>query len=155
YFQRLASYPQPSQPLSNERLRLVEAARGILFALSQIYKAVKQVVGCFTDEKFSLMFTRLLQGASSAMAQLIQSLDRFDSMAQVDVPDQTICAEVMRCCESNVVAFRRLVHMIQIQLRNIGIMADIRLVRNLVLVLHGALTEIRVAWDSLFPLLQN
>ncbi|KAF8926259.1 RAM signaling network component [Dissophora ornata] len=155
YFQRLATYPPPSRPLPGERMRLVEAARGILFALSQIYRAVKQVVGCSSDEKFSLMFTRLLQGASSAMAQLIQSLDRFDSSAQVQVPDQALCSEIMRCCESNVVAFRKLVHMVQAQIRSISISADARLVRNLVLMLHGALSEIRVAWESLLPLLHG
>ncbi|KAI7817205.1 RAM signaling pathway protein-domain-containing protein [Gamsiella multidivaricata] len=155
YFQRLATYPPLLHPLPSERMRLVEAARGILFALSQIYRAVKQVIGCSTDEKFSLMFTRLLQSANGAMAQLIQSLDRFDSSAQVQVPDQSICSEIMRCCESNVAAFRKLVHMVQAQIRNISVLADARLVRNLVLMLHGALAEIRVAWDSLLPLLQG
>ncbi|KAG0200468.1 RAM signaling network component [Mortierella sp. GBA30] len=153
YFQRLAAYPTPSHPLPSERLQLVEAARGILFALSQIYRAVKQVVGCSTDEKFSLLFVRLLQSANSAMTQLIQSLDKFDSSAQVQVPDQALCAEIVRCCESNVAAFRKLVHMVQMQIRNISLVADARLVRNLVLMLHGALSEIRVAWDSLLPLL--
>ncbi|KAF9576850.1 RAM signaling network component [Mortierella alpina] len=155
YFQRLAAYPPLSQPLPSERVKLVEAARGILFALSQIYRAVKQVVGCSTDEKFSLPFVRLLQSANSAMTQLIQSLDKFDSSAQVQVPDQPTCAEIVRCCESNVGAFRKLVHMVQMQLRNISVVADARLVRNLVLMLHGALSEIRVAWDSLLPLIQT
>ncbi|KAF9111655.1 RAM signaling network component [Mortierella sp. AM989] len=155
YFQRLAAYPPLQHPLPGDRLRLVEAARGILFALSQIYRAVKQVVSCSNDEKFSLMFTRLLQSANSAMTQLIQSLDRFDSSAQVQVPDQPICTEIMRCCESNVSAFKKLVHMVQTQIRSISIVADARLVRNLVLMLHGALSEIRVAWESLLPLLQG
>ncbi|KAG0298730.1 RAM signaling network component [Dissophora globulifera] len=155
YFQRLATHPPPLHPLPGERIRLVEAARGILFALSQIYRAVKQVVGCTADEKFRLSFTRLLQSANTAMAHLIQSLDRFDSSAQVQVPDQAICAEIMRCCESNVVAFRKLVHMVQSQIRSISILADARLVRNLVLMLHGALSEIRVAWESLLPLLHG
>ncbi|KAF9134401.1 RAM signaling network component [Mortierella sp. 14UC] len=155
YFQRLATYPPPPHPLPGERVRLVEAARGILFALSQIYRAVKQVVGCSADEKFSLLFTRLLQSANSAMTQLIQALDRFDNSAQIQVPDQSICAEIMRCCESNVVAFRKLVHMVQTQITSISLVADARLVRNLVLLLHGALSEIRMAWDSLLPLLQG
>ncbi|KAK3806160.1 MAG: RAM signaling pathway protein-domain-containing protein [Linnemannia elongata] len=155
YFQRLATHPPPPHPLPGERVRLVEAARGILFALSQIYRAVKQVVGCSTDEKFSLLFTRLLQSANSAMTQLIQALDRFDNSAQVQVPDQSICSEIMRCCESNVVAFRKLVHVVQTQIRSISMVADARLVRNLVLLLHGALSEIRMAWDSLLPLLQG
>ncbi|KAF9357876.1 RAM signaling network component [Mortierella sp. AD094] len=155
YFQRLAAYPPLQHPLPGERIRLIEAARGILFALSQIYRAVKQVVNCSSDEKFSLMFTRLLQSANSAMTQLIQSLDRFDNSAQLQVPDQPICTEIMRCCESNVVAFRKLVHMVQAQIRNISMVADARLVRNLVLMLHGALSEIRVAWESLLPLLQG
>lgn len=155
YFQRLATHPPPPHPLPGERVRLVEAARGILFALSQIYRAIKQVVGCSTDEKFSLLFTRLLQSANSAMTQLIQALDRFDNSAQVQVPDQSICSEIMRCCESNVVAFRKLVHVVQTQIRSISMVADARLVRNLVLLLHGALSEIRMAWDSLLPLLQG
>ncbi|KAF9091416.1 RAM signaling network component [Mortierella sp. AD031] len=155
YFQRLATHPPPPHPLPGERVRLVEAARGILFALSQIYRAVKQVVGCSTDEKFSLLFTRLLQSANSAMTQLIQALDRFDSSAQVQVPDQSICSEIMRCCESNVVEFRKLVHIVQTQIRSISMVADARLVRNLVLLLHGALSEIRMAWDSFLPLLQG
>ncbi|KAF9435762.1 RAM signaling network component [Entomortierella beljakovae] len=155
YFQRLATYPPLQRPLPGDRMRLVEAARGILFALCQIYKAVKQIVNCSNDEKFNLLFTRLLQSASSTMTQLIQSLDRFDSSAQIQVPDQNICGEVMRCCESNVGSFKKLVHMVQTQIRNISIVADVRLVRNLVLMLHGALSEIRYAWDSLLPLLQG
>ncbi|GJJ76494.1 hypothetical protein EMPS_08853 [Entomortierella parvispora] len=155
YFQRLASLPSPPQALPRDRLRLVDAARGILFALSQIFKAVKQVVGCSSDEKFTIMFNRLLQSASSAMTQLIQALDRFDSSSQMNVPDQLICSEVLRCCESNVVAFRKLVHVVQTQIRAISLAADARVVRNLVLMLHGALSEIRMAWDSLVPLLQG
>ncbi|KAG0012756.1 sterol homeostasis protein [Entomortierella chlamydospora] len=155
YFQRLAAYPPLQHPLPGERIRLIEAARGILFALSQIYRAVKQVVNCSSDENFSLMFTRLLQSANSTMAQLIQSLDRFDSSAQLQVPEQPICSEIMRCCESNVAAFRKLVHMVQAQIRTISMVADARLVRNLILMLHGALSEIRVAWESLLPLLQG
>ncbi|KAF9930213.1 RAM signaling network component [Linnemannia zychae] len=155
YFQRLATHPPPLHPLPSERIRLVEAARGILFALSQIYRAVKQVVGCSTEEKFSLVFSRLLQSANSAMTQLIQALDRFDNTAQVQVPDQSTCSEIMRCCESNVEAFRKLVHTVQTQIRNISMVADARLVRNLILLLHGALSEIRMAWDSLLPLLQG
>ncbi|KAF8957233.1 RAM signaling network component [Entomortierella lignicola] len=155
YFQRLAAYPPLHHPLPGERIQLIEAARGILFALSQIYRAVKQVVGCSNDEKFTIMFTRLLQSANSAMTQLIQSLDRFDSSAQVQVPDQPICTEIMRCCESNVAAFRKLVHVVQSQIRNISMVADARLVRNLILMLHGALSEIRIAWESLLPLLQG
>jgi len=155
YFQRLAAYPPVLHPLPGERLRLAEAARGILFALAQIYRAVKQVVGCSADEKFCGMFTRLLQSANSAVTQLIQSLDRFDSSAQVQVPDKTICSEILRCCESNVAVFRKLVHVVQAQIRTISIVADARLVRNMVLMLHGALAEIRVAWDSLLPLTQG
>ncbi|KAF9989200.1 RAM signaling network component [Mortierella antarctica] len=155
YFQRLAAYPSLSQPLPSERVKLVEAARGILFALSQIYRAVKQVVGCSTDEKFSLPFVRLLHSANSAVTQLIQALDKFDSSAQVQVPGQPLCAEIVRCCELNVGAFRKLVHMVQMQIRNISMVADARLVRNLVLMLHGALSEIRVAWESLLPLIQT
>ncbi|KAG0327127.1 RAM signaling network component, partial [Podila humilis] len=154
YFQRLTAHPLLSSPLPPEKARLVEAARGILFALSQIYRAIKQCVGCVTDEKLVLLFTRLLQSTSSSMTQLIQALERFDSMAHSQIPDQIICAEILRCCESNVAAFRKLVNMVQAQIRAISMAADARLVRNLVLQLHGALSEIRLAWDALVPLIQ-
>ncbi|KAG0033440.1 RAM signaling network component [Podila clonocystis] len=88
------------------------------------------------------------------MTQLIQALDRFDSTAHTQVPDQNTCSEILRCCESNVVAFRKLVNMVQTQIRAISSAADARLVRNLVLQLHGALSEIRLAWDALVPLIQ-
>ncbi|KAG0086124.1 RAM signaling network component [Podila epicladia] len=154
YFQRLASQPPFPNPLPSDKLRLVEAARGILFALSQIYRAVKQCVGCVTEEKLGLLFNRLLQNTSSAITQLIQALDRFDSTAHTQVPDQNICSEILRNCESSVVAFRKLVSMVQTQIRAISLAADARLVRNLVLQLHGALSEIRLAWDALVPLIQ-
>ncbi|KAF9298724.1 RAM signaling network component [Mortierella antarctica] len=154
YFQRLASQPSLPNPLPSDKLRLVEAARGILFALSQIYRAVKQCVGCVTEEKLGLLFSRLLQNTSSSITQLIQALDRFDSTAHTQVPDQNTCSEILRNCESNVVAFRKLVNMVQTQIRAISLAADARLVRNLVLQLHGALSEIRLAWDALVPLIQ-
>ncbi|KAF9329238.1 RAM signaling network component [Podila minutissima] len=154
YFQRLASQPSLPNPLPSDKLRLVEAARGILFALSQIYRAVKQCVGCVTEEKLGLLFSRLLQNTSSSITQLILALDRFDSTAHTQVPDQNTCSEILRNCESNVVAFRKLVNMVQTQIRAISLAADARLVRNLVLQLHGALSEIRLAWDALVPLIQ-
>ncbi|KAG0338363.1 RAM signaling network component [Podila horticola] len=97
---------------------------------------------------------KLRLNTSSSMTQLIQALDRFDSTAHTQVPDQNTCSEILRCCESNVVAFRKLVSMVQTQIRAISLAADARLVRNLVLQLHGALSEIRVAWDALVPLIQ-
>ncbi|KAG0269279.1 RAM signaling network component [Actinomortierella ambigua] len=153
YFQRLAALPSPPTPLSNDKLRMIDAARGILFSFSQIYRAVKQCIGCSTDEKLSQLVSRLLLSANSALTQLIQSLDRFDHAAQVQVPDQKMCSEVLRCCELNVGAFKRLVKAVQAQLKPICLSVDGRLVRNLLLLLHGAISEIRVAWDSLLALI--
>ncbi|KAF9167600.1 RAM signaling network component [Actinomortierella ambigua] len=153
YFQRLAALPSPPTPLSNDKLRMIDAARGILFSFSQIYRAVKQCIGCSTDEKLSQLVSRLLLSANSALTQLIQSLDRFDHAAQVQVPDQKMCSEVLRCCELNVGAFKRLVKAVQTQLKPICLSVDGRLVRNLLLLLHGAISEIRVAWDSLLALI--
>ncbi|KAG0225564.1 RAM signaling network component [Actinomortierella wolfii] len=152
YFQRLAALPPPPTPLSTDKLRMIDAARGILFSFSQIYRAVKQCIGCSTDEKLGQFVGRLLLNANNALTQLIQSLDRFDHAAQVQIPDQKLCSEVLRCCEINVAAFRRLVKAVQTQLKPICLTVDGRLVRNLLLLLHGAISEIRVAWDSLLLL---
>ncbi|KAG0223431.1 RAM signaling network component [Actinomortierella wolfii] len=127
YFQRLAALPSPPTPLSTDKLRMIDAARGILFSFSQIYRAVKQCIGCSTDEKLGQFVGRLLLNANNALTQLIQSLDRFDHAAQVQVPDQKLCNEVLRCCEINVAAFRRLVKAVQTQLKPICLTVDGRL----------------------------
>mgnify|MGYP001507982458 FL=1 len=90
YFRRLSALP-PALPhvptMPKPVLKFVDATRGVLFSLSQIYAAIAQYTAVCTDERLVAHFQRVLGIANKAMSVLIGALDRLDASSRTAVPE--------------------------------------------------------------------
>jgi hypothetical protein len=123
YFRRLSIMPA-SVRVSLSSIKVVEASRGILFALSQIHQAAQQYVGLCGDAGLSRMINRVLYNAKTHVGNLIDALEAHEG----DV--------------------------INILLQHIEILADradARLTRTFLLLIYGAATELQNSWAGLRP----
>lgn len=159
YFKRLSTLPTStiSTTVSVPVLLCIDATRGVLYALSQMHTALRQYVTFATDERMTSQLSRVLVIAGSSMATLIHSLDRFDSLSRIrgDALDPTVVRGVIISCIESIGTFRKLVHVVQLQLRSLQRGADVRYTRTLLLLLHGSLAEISYSWKTLEPLLDD
>ena len=74
YFRRLSALPSaPPNVAATPKpvLKFVDATRGILFALSQIYSALTQHTAVSTDERLVAHFQRVLGIAAKSMSALL------------------------------------------------------------------------------------
>lgn len=157
YFRRLSMLPAStiSKEVPVPLLKLMDAIRGILFSLSQIYAALKQFVVFATQDRLPGALSRVMSAADDAMSRLINSLDRFDSSTRRSQPDGEVVQEVLTCCRDNVTVFGKLVNVLSIQLKVLTNSADVRYSRTLLLTLYGATAEIAMSWSAITPLVDN
>lgn len=155
YFKRLSTFPASiyaatTASLSPAIVQTVDATRGILFALSQIYTAIKQYTLFATDERISGQFGRVLDVAGSTLTTLIDALDRFDSLSiRGQMTDDAVEA-VLDSCRASVDTFRKVVSVLKLQLKPLlqsGV--DVRYTRSLLLMLYGATTEVNNSWRDI------
>ncbi|KAG0143701.1 hypothetical protein CROQUDRAFT_660877 [Cronartium quercuum f. sp. fusiforme G11] len=157
YFRRLSMLPAStiSKEVPIPLLKLVDAIRGILFSLSQIYAALKQFVVFATQDRLPGALSRVMSAADDSMSRLINSLDRFDSSTRRSQPEGEVVQEVLVCCRDNVTVFGKLVHVLSIQLKVLTGSADVRYSRTLLLTLYGATAEIAMSWSAITPLVDD
>ncbi|CAG8642205.1 8125_t:CDS:2, partial [Ambispora leptoticha] len=152
YFQKIRtlSYAEYLQP---NDISLREASRSILYSSSQILKGISQFTSFTATEK---LFTKELRNATKFNDQLVVALEQFDNDSMTKRPDGETCVKLLKSCQSNVSVFRSLISALQHQLRNITQLAEnIRYSRTLLLTLHGAIAEIKFAWETISPLLKD
>ncbi|KAI0035943.1 RAM signaling pathway protein-domain-containing protein [Vararia minispora EC-137] len=150
YFRRFSTI-QPSslkKTIPEPLLQLVDAVRGILFAVSQIYQALQHYTVYAIDDRLASILLKVLDPASAYMTQLINALDRFDSMSRRTTPTPAVCRAVIESCRDNVVAFGKAVGVLGLQLKVLATSDDDRYTRQMLLVLYGASAEIANAWQS-------
>ena len=136
-------------------LRLVDAARGILFAVSQIYQALQHYTVYAIDERLASVLLKVLDPASIYITQLIHALDRFDSMSRRTQPSPSVCRDVAESCKDALVIFGKAVGVLALQLKVLATQDDVRYTRQMLLVLYGATAEISNAWQSMVPHLET
>ncbi|KAL4401576.1 hypothetical protein ACI68E_001219 [Malassezia pachydermatis] len=158
YFRRLSALPPapphiPSMPKSV--LKFVDAIRGVLFALSQIYTAVNQHTSVSNDERLVAHLQRVLSMAAKSMSALIAALDRLDASAQTGVPDTSIIRNVMEACNESVRMFRRAVMMLYTKMPQLEQSVDPRFTRTLLLLLYGSIAELRNCAEMMAPAMQD
>ncbi|PWN20980.1 hypothetical protein BCV69DRAFT_282481 [Microstroma glucosiphilum] len=148
YFRRLSTFPSTlvASSCPPSVLRVIDASRGILFALSQIYTALKQYILFCTDERICAQIQRVLDVAADTLAKLIDSLDRFDSLALKGQNSPASVAAVMDASRDSVITFRQVVSVLQLQLVNLLKSADLRYTRSLMVMLYGATVEVSTSW---------
>ena len=143
YFRRLSIMP-PSVRVSLSSIKVVEAARGILFALSQIHQAAQQYVGLCGDAALSRKINRVLYNAKTHVGNLIDSLETHEGKGEG--PD---VLPVIEACNACIGAFK---HVISILLQHIDVLADradVRLTRTFILLIYGAAVELQNSWAGL------
>lgn len=153
YFRRLSTLPPStiSKAVPVSVLKFIDATRGVLFALSQIYTALKQYILFATDDRISGQFNRVLDIASDSMAHFINALDRFDSLSRRGTPEPCVIRGVLSACRESVGTFRKVVSVLQLQLRALQNSADVRFTRTLLLMLYGSMAEVGNSWQAMAP----
>ncbi|TFK91250.1 hypothetical protein K466DRAFT_583015 [Polyporus arcularius HHB13444] len=151
YFRRLSTLSAAtiSKAIPESLLVVVDAVRGILFALSQIYQTLQHYTVYAIDERLSAVLQKVLGPASMYMSQLIQALDRFDAVSRRALPSPSICRAVVENCRDNVTVFGKAVGMLSLQLKVLAKHDDVRYTRQMLLVLYGAMSEIAASWQSM------
>lgn len=154
YFRRLSALP-PALPhvptMPKPVLKFVDATRGVLFSLSQIYAAIAQYTAVCTDERLVAHFQRVLGIANKAMNVLIGALDRLDASSRTAVPESSMVRHVLEACNEALRAFRRAATMLHMQLPQLGQSVDLRFSRTLVLLLYGSVAELRNSAQLMAP----
>lgn len=149
YFRRLSSMPF-STSLPNPLICLVETARSILFAMSQVYQTIEHYANHAIDDRYSSVFKKVLDPASASMMQLIRSLDRFDAVSQKTLPPPAVCRGLVESCRSTITVSGKAIGVLALQLR-LAQCDDARYSRWIVLELYAAKAEISAAWQDLLP----
>ncbi|KAJ9479127.1 Leucine-rich repeat-containing protein SOG2 [Pseudozyma hubeiensis] len=156
YFRRLSTLPPStiSKAVPAPVLKFVDGTRGVLFALSQIHAAIGQFMTPVIDERISGQFHRLLDISNGSVANLINALDRFDSLSRRGTPDPSVIRGVLVTCKDSVITFRKLISVLQLQLRALQISSDVRYARTLLLMLYGSMAEVSNSWAEMAPLVE-
>lgn len=153
YFRRISTLP----PLSVQRTLpeplsvMVDSARGILFAVSQIYQSLRHYIVFAIDDRLSGLLSKVLEPASKYMSHLINALDRFDSTSRRSVPPPHICRSVVESCKDNVAVFGKVIGVLHIQLKVLTGVDDARYSRSLLSMLYGSMVEISHSWNTMVP----
>ncbi|KII89252.1 hypothetical protein PLICRDRAFT_110138 [Plicaturopsis crispa FD-325 SS-3] len=153
YFKRLSALPHNAvaKTLPKSLLCLVETARSILFALTQVYQSLQHYTIYAIDDRLSSVLRKVLDPASQYMLQLIHTLDKFDTMSWKMLPPPAICRGVIESCRDTVSVFGKAVGVLTLQLKVLATHDDVRYLRQMILILYGAIAEISYAWQAMAP----
>ncbi|CAG8775626.1 443_t:CDS:1, partial [Acaulospora colombiana] len=93
YFRRMSTLPAStiSKAVPECLLVTVDAARGILFALTQIYSALRDYIVFSINDRLSNVLNQVLDPAYQYLARLITALDRFDALCRSGTPPPAAC----------------------------------------------------------------
>lgn len=151
YFRRLSTLAPAvlAKTIPPALLALVDAVRGILFAVSQIYQTLQHYTVYSIDERLSAVLLKVLDPASTYMSQLINALDRFDTLSKRTLPPPAVCRSVVESCRDNVTVFGKAVGVLSLQLKVLATHDDVRYTRQMLVVLYGAMAEISSAWQDM------
>ena len=153
YFRRLSTLPPSTiyATIPESLLAMIDSARGILFAVSQIYQSLRHYTVFAIDDRLSGLLGKVLDPASTYMAHLINALDRFDSISRRGIPPPSVCRGVLENCRDNVAVFGKVVGVLYLQLKVLAGFDDARYSRSLLLMLYGSMAEISNSWQSMAP----
>lgn len=157
YFRRLSTLPPSTicKSIPRSLLTLVDAARGILFAVSQVYQTLQHYTIYAIDDRLSAVLLKVLDPASNYMLSLINALDRFDAASRRSIPSPTVCRAVVESCRDAVSVFGKAMGVLTLQLKVLATRDDIRYTRQLLLELYGATAEIANSWQSILPYMEE
>ncbi|KAG2187994.1 hypothetical protein INT44_000744 [Umbelopsis vinacea] len=149
YFQQVSSTRYKHQHTAIS-MQLIEATRIVLFALSNIHRGIRQCLSYTANEKLSTAFGRALYESDAATQSLIQVLDRMDHAT----PQRAgpLSNELVAAAGSAVTSIRKIIQLLQSQLKTLMQASDIMFTRNLLLHIHGAASNVRIAFETISAL---
>ena len=156
YFRRLSALPSStiSTTLPAPLFSLIDSVRSILFAVCQVYQTLRHYTVYAIDDRLSSVLRKVLDPASADMLQLINALDRFDTVSRKTIPPPSLCRSVVGCCKDTVAAFSKAVGVLTLQLKVLATRDDVRYLRQMLLIFYGATAEISHAWQAMAPLIE-
>jgi hypothetical protein len=132
---------------------VVEAAKGILFALAQVHPLIESLMGLTRDgENKRSSLERVFFNATTHVEELDRDIQHYDTYTEEDeevAPRSN--AQVHRACVTCVSAY---IHVCSLLSRNVESLlnnGDSRYIRKLLLQMYGSLVEVRNAGAALFP----
>ena len=154
YFRRLSTLPTStiSKTIPPALLEFIDAIRGVLFALSQLHSALRHYLAFAVSERAAGMFARVMEPAGAYINNLINTLDRFDSMSRRATPPASAIRGVLRATKDSVVVFSKMMAVLKLQLPAIR-GTDTRYARTLLTMIYGSMSEVAASWKAMNPLL--
>lgn len=152
YFQQVSasSSVRFKQQHTAMNMQLIEATRIILFALSNIHRGIRQCLSYSANEKLSTTFNRVLYESDTATQSLIQALDRMDHATSQRTA--ALSNELVIAAGSAVGSIRKIIQLLQHHLKTLVQTSDIIFTRNLLLHIHGATSNVRIAFEAITSL---
>ncbi|KAI6129080.1 RAM signaling pathway protein-domain-containing protein, partial [Pisolithus croceorrhizus] len=153
YFKRLSALPSNaiSGNLPTSLLSLVECARSLFFAVSQVYQALSHYILHTLDVQLSSVLRKVTDPAYTYMMQLNAALERFDAMGKKTIPPASLCTSLVESCRDTAAVFGKAMAMLTLQLKILASKDDDRYMRSLILTFYGAVAEISHAWHAMAP----
>lgn len=153
YFKRLSALPATAMinNLSSSLRSLVECARSLFFAVSQVYQALSHYITYTNDRQLSSVLKKVTDPAYTYMMQLNGALDRFDAICKKTTPPPSLCRALVESSRDTAAMFGKAIAMMSLQLNILASKDDDRYMRSLVLIFYGAMAEISTAWQSMVP----
>ena len=153
YFKRLSTLPSStiSKAVPASLLSTIDACRGILFALSQIYTSLHHYAVYAINDRLASVIWKVLYAAPNFLQTLIGALDRFDNHCLRGTPPPSACRGVLEACRDCVSVFTKVVGVLQIHLKVLAGADDVRYSRTLLLMLYGSMAEVSNSWQSMAP----
>ncbi|KIK37392.1 hypothetical protein CY34DRAFT_810384 [Suillus luteus UH-Slu-Lm8-n1] len=153
YFKRLSALPTTAMinNLSSSLRSLVECARSLFFAVSQVYQALSHYITYTNDRQLSSVLKKVTDPAYTYMMQLNGALDRFDAICKKATPPPSLCRALVESSRDTAAMFGKAIAMMSLQLNILASKDDDRYMRSLVLIFYGAMAEISSAWQSMVP----
>ena len=154
YFRRMSTLPVStiSKAIPRALLKFVDAIRGILFALSQLHSALRQYLVIAVSDRVASVFSRVMEPAGTYMNNLINALDRFDSMSRRSTPPVKAIRDVLNTTKESIAVFAKVVAVLRLQLPALKA-GDVRYTRTLLLMIYGSIAEIGCSWRAMGPLM--
>ncbi|KAI6038457.1 RAM signaling pathway protein-domain-containing protein [Pisolithus marmoratus] len=114
YFKRLSALPSNaiSNNLPASLLSLVECARSLFFAVSQVYQALSHYITHTLDPQLSSVLRKVTDPAYTYMMQLNAALERFDAMGKKTMPPASLCTSLVESCRDTAAVFGKAMAML-------------------------------------------
>ncbi|KAH7889999.1 RAM signaling pathway protein-domain-containing protein [Phlebopus sp. FC_14] len=153
YFKRLSALPANaiSNNLPSSLRSLVDCARSLFFAVSQVYQALSHYITYTLDQQLSSVLRKVTDPAYAYMMQLNGALERFDAMGKKTTPPSSLCRALVESSRDTAAVFGKAIAMLALQLKILASKDDDRYMRSLVLIFYGAAAEISYAWRAMVP----